>query len=544
MTESCKPPPNSSPNPHVADEDRVARLVHRLGRRYSIVLAVVAVLVLVDQAVLQPMLVRLAGYAPLINLAGRQRMLSQKITKTALNIERRLPPHSDTLQRGLQQDLAEWEQVHLRLQWGNASPGLPGTDSREIIAAFEAMESSYVGMRDPATRIAEWHASESEFERDRIAANDLVDALLGAETQYLSQMDRTVKLFEAQASAQVARLRWLGLSITGAVLALLIGLGSVVVRPASAVIRRQLEELASSRRLLRVAYDQMEVRVAERTRQLSETNEALRLEMEERQRAEEQARQTLTQLAQVARGHAVGQLATGLAHELNQPLGAIATSADTAELVLERESPDINSAKGALRRIRDSALRAGAIIRRMRNFLRPAARVRTIVSLNALVAEVVEFCGPECRNAEVSVVVDMSTESPLVEVDPIQIQQVLVNLIQNAIHALSDVPADARQLTLKTQRVENLATVVVEDTGPGFTLDPDAAFTVLTSSRPDGLGMGLSISRSILHDHCGSIQIDTAPRHGARIQFTLPLSSSHDVNSWPSDPVAADSVCR
>lgn len=544
MTDPLTPSREHTPNPHVADEQGVARLIQRLGRRYAFVLGAVAVLVLIDQAVLQPTLVRLAGYAPVINLAGRQRMLSQKITKTALAIERRPSSDSAVLNEMLQQDLAEWERVHEGLQRGNASLGLPGTDTPEILDAFASMESSYAGMRDAANRIAIENPAASESETVPRVGNDTVSALLDAESQYLPQMDAIVKLFESQARTQVARLRMLGLSITGAVLALLAGLGSLVVRPASAVIRRQLNELASSRRSLRAAHDQLEARVAERTRQVSATNEALRLEMEERQRAEEQSRQTLTQLAHVARGHAVGQLATGLAHELNQPLGAITNSADMAELVLERESPDIASAKGALRRIRDSALRAGAIIRRMRNFLRPAARVRTVVSINALVAEVAEFCGPECRQAAVAVNTDLTRDSPSVDVDPIQIQQVLVNLIQNAIHALRDVPEDARQLTLKTRCVENLVSVVVEDNGPGFTLDPDTAFTVLTTSKPDGLGMGLSISRSILDDHAGFIHIDTAPAQGARVQFSLPVFRPHDVHSFSSHPVAADSVRR
>ena len=501
----------------------MARLLQRLGRRYSLVLAAVALLVLLDQAVLQPMLVRLAGYAPVINLAGRQRMLSQKIAKTALAIERGESAETASLHRVLQEDLAEWQRVHDGLRQGDDVLGLPVANSEEIVAGFKAMESSYIGMRDPALRIAGGNAPPVDTRDDRSAVNKTVTSLLLAESQYLAQMDRIVKLFESHARGQVTRLRILGLSITGAVLALMAGLGSLVVRPASTVIREQLQELASSRRSLSLAHEQSEARVVERTRQLSEMNDTLRQEMRDRQRAEEQARQTLTQLAHVARGHAVGQLATGLAHELNQPLGAISNSAEAAELVLRREAPDIPSATKALQRIRDAALRAGVIIRRLRNFLRPAARVRTIVALNSLVAEVVEFCGPECRQCGVFVTVDLSPDNPSVEVDPIQIQQVLVNLLQNAMQALHEVPANARRVTFRTSCVENLALVTVEDTGPGFTMDPTVAFAVLTTSRPDGLGMGLSISRSIVHDHAGSIQIHSSPGRGASVQFTLPF---------------------
>lgn len=495
----------------------MSRLVARLGRRYLAVLAAVAALVLIDQAVLQPLLIRLNGVAPVINLAGRQRMLSQKITKTALTIDRLDREHASFQRDRLQQDLADWTRAHRGLQHGDPDLGLPGNPSPAVSTEFAKLQPHFDAMHAAAEHIADARADTSNATR----------ALLDSEASYLPQMDHIVGVLEREAQRQVARLRMLGLSITAAVLTMLVGLGAFVVRPAAATIRGQLDQLDESRWALKQARDELEIRVAERTRQLSETNEALRLEMSERERAEDQARAVQSQLAHVARVHAIGQLATGLAHELNQPLGVIVNSAETAELMIDRDPADLPAAKSGLHRIRDAALRAGHIIRRMRNFLRPAARERTASDLNPLVSEVAELCGPELQAAAVSLKLDLADEPLPLEADPIQIQQVLVNLVQNSAQAMREASTGrasrAGDIIIRTRRDGDGAIVSVEDTGPGFTTDPETACGPFFTTRPDGLGLGLAISRSILHNHGGELRIESEPGRGARIACTLPL---------------------
>jgi C4-dicarboxylate-specific signal transduction histidine kinase len=346
-------------------------------------------------------------------------------------------------------------------------------------------------------------------------------------------MDRIVGLFERDARQQVTQLRLIGFSLAAVILLLLASLGRFVVRPATTLIRTQLDELVKHEAELCASRDDLEVRVAERTRQLSEANAALRSEMTERERAEQHARRVLAQLAHVSRVRVAGQLATGLAHELNQPLGAVANSAETAELLLERETPDLNGVRGSLRRIRDAALRAGAIIRRMRNFLRPAARERVVSDLDTLIAEAAELCATECVQAGIAVARQLDATDATVEVDPIQIQQVFVNLVQNAIQAMCDVPQAQRRLTVRTHLDHGAAVVEVADHGPGFA-DPEAALGAFYSSKPEGLGLGLAISRSIVEDHGGRLWIDAAPGRGARVLFSLPFVAGSTTPSTQS----------
>ena len=498
----------------------VERLAQRLLHRYFTVLAAVAILVLLDQAAIQPLLLRLNGLAPAINLAGRQRMLSQKLVKNALAIERMSDPSEKQRRREeLSHDLALWSRVHAGLQHGDADLHLPGTRSPEIVAAIRDLDPQITAIQRDASRIA----SGSSHSEESIAA---IAALLRCESQYLPRMDRIVGLLEAEARQQVRVLRLLGLALMALILLLLAGMGGFIVRPAAAVIRDQLRQLTASEQALRRSRDELERRVAERTRSLNEANAALRSEMAERARVEEQARRVLAQLAHVSRVRATGQLAMGLAHELNQPLTTIAVSAETADLLLDHNPPDLPALRGGLARIRTSALRAGSIIRNMRNFVRPAPRERRATDLNTLVAEVVELCGPECRQAQVALSLDLAADGPLsVRVDGIQIQQVLVNLVQNALHAMRGTPEEERRLVIRTTRADGCAQVEVRDTGSGFNVeDTESAFNAFYTTRPDGLGLGLAISRSIIHDHQGRLWAVSQRGQGARVLFSFPLA--------------------
>jgi two-component system, LuxR family, sensor kinase FixL len=298
---------------------------------------------------------------------------------------------------------------------------------------------------------------------------------------------------------------------------LLVGLGGFVVRPATRVIREQV--------------DLLESRVAQRTRELDDALASLRHEIQEREQAESRNRSLAAQLAHADRVESLGRLAAGLAHELNQPLGAIANYAAACDETLAAEGDEgaRGRLQGYLRQMQQASLRAGAIVRRIRNFVQPSAGNLANVDVNTLVVEVVDFCRPEIARAEVELALELPTdEVATVTADPIQIQQVLVNLVQNALQAMSSAPPQRRRLAIRVAAANGAAQVDVIDGGPGLAdADPEILFAPFHTTKADGLGIGLSICRSIVEQHQGTIWAKSLPLGGAQFSFVLPLAAEH-----------------
>jgi C4-dicarboxylate-specific signal transduction histidine kinase len=324
-----------------------------------------------------------------------------------------------------------------------------------------------------------------------------------------------------------------------AVLFLLVGVQAYVMRPAANLIRRQVEDLVASdsqhRRLaemLREAHDTLELRVAERTCALRAVNQALGREMAERQAAESRMRELSAALAHASRVSALGQLATGLAHEINQPLATVANHAGTLELTLDRDGADRSEARKLVLQVKQAALRAGAIVRRMRDFARRGHVQVSPLDLNDLVEEVIALCGNELANGSVALQLDLEPRPIVVSADAVQIQQVLVNLIHNAIQAMDGCPVPKRRLRITTALGRDEVNVSVADSGRGF--DPGAlasCFQSFFSTKPDGLGMGLSISRFIIEQHQGRIWSENRECGGAVVGFSLPHLTSNEFST-------------
>ncbi len=227
-------------------------------------------------------------------------------------------------------------------------------------------------------------------------------------------------------------------------------------------------------------------------------------------------------LAHVARVSSLGELTATLAHELNQPLAAILSDAQTAMRLLDRDRPDVPQVREVLRDIVADDRRASAIIQRLRDMMRrgPAARER--VDLCQVVREVREIMRSGLSTHGITVVPDFAADLPAVVADRIQIQQVVVNLVTNAMQAMDGL-TNAR-LTLGVRgRDDGWQVVSVADTGPGIAVSAlDTMFEPFTGSRPGGLGMGLSISRSIIEAHGGTIWGENRPDGGAIVGFRLP----------------------
>ncbi|TNF22241.1 MAG: PAS domain S-box protein [Rhodobacteraceae bacterium] len=235
---------------------------------------------------------------------------------------------------------------------------------------------------------------------------------------------------------------------------------------------------------------------------------------------EKQIRQLSRDLSQLARGHMMGQMASGLAHELNQPLAAIAQNADAALIAAERGAARGDDLRPILEEIEAQALRAGDIIRAMRSFIRKDTSNRVVFDLAELIDQSRRLVLPEATEAGVRIGIETEGET-LVEANRTQVAQVLVNLLRNGVEAIAASDTADRRVTVRTRRDGARVRVEVSDTGPGVAADV-TLFSEFETTKPKGMGLGLSICRSIVEANDGKLWHDADHRGGARFVFTLP----------------------
>jgi PAS domain S-box-containing protein len=245
--------------------------------------------------------------------------------------------------------------------------------------------------------------------------------------------------------------------------------------------------------------------------------------------AEEGLRQAQSHLERLNRASTMGELAAALAHEIRQPIAAALTDARTCVRWLERTPPELDEARAAAGRAAADATRAAEIVTRIRSLFQKAAPQRAPVEVNAVVREVMALLRGEARRHAVTVRAELAPGLPPVAADAVQLQQVLVNLAQNALQAVCEVDGP-REVTLSTARDGAGCRVSVIDTGPGLAAGQlERIFEAFYSTKPDGTGMGLPISRSIVEAHGGRLWAEPAPRpdghgpaRGLAVRFTLP----------------------
>ncbi|PYT99789.1 MAG: hypothetical protein DMG38_10080 [Acidobacteria bacterium] len=257
--------------------------------------------------------------------------------------------------------------------------------------------------------------------------------------------------------------------------------------------------------------------------ELQSTNEALQAESLERKHAEEAQREAQAELARVSRVTTMGELTASLAHEVNQPIAAAVTNANTCLRWLTRDPPDLEEAREAASRIVEDATRAAGIISRVRLLFKKGTPQRELVDVNEAIREMIVLLRSEATRYNITVRMELTVDLPRIMGDRVQLQQVLMNLIVNSIDAMKEVDG-ARELAVKSQRTEKEQVLVsVSDTGVG--LPPQQAeqvFNAFFTTKPHGTGMGLRISRSIVESHGGRLwAADNSPR-GASFHFVLP----------------------
>jgi two-component system, LuxR family, sensor kinase FixL len=250
----------------------------------------------------------------------------------------------------------------------------------------------------------------------------------------------------------------------------------------------------------------------------------------ERQEVEARLQELQSEIVHISRLTALGEMASALAHELNQPLSAIANYMKGSRRLLEGRTDDQSRMiREAMDKAADQSLRAGEIIRRLRDFVARGETERRIQSLNKLLEEAsaLALVGTRDRGVRVTYLFDPTLD--LVLVDKVQIQQVVLNLVRNAIEAMEN--SERRELTIATERDrDGMAAVRISDTGTG--ISPDIApqlFQPFITSKPHGLGVGLSISRTIVESHGGLITVAPNPQGGTTFRFTVRAVSQEDL---------------
>lgn len=243
---------------------------------------------------------------------------------------------------------------------------------------------------------------------------------------------------------------------------------------------------------------------------------------------EENAVRLQERLTHVGRLATIGEMASGIAHELNQPLAAIATYAHACDRLLGLQDPDIAEVQGALREIAGQAVRAGDIIRRMRSLARADEPRPGAADINSVVAELTDLIEPDAKAHGIGYRLELASDLPPVSVDRAQIQQVLINLVRNALESIDLGQVDAGEIVVRTGRTDGgYVEVAVCDNGPGVSEQIAARiFDPFCSTKPAGTGLGLAISRTIVQAHEGTLE--HRPNDPVGACFIMKLSPSRE----------------
>ncbi|HWX56926.1 ATP-binding protein [Bradyrhizobium sp.] len=268
--------------------------------------------------------------------------------------------------------------------------------------------------------------------------------------------------------------------------------------------------------------------------------EQKRVEAEAREN-ERRYREALMELAHANRVTTMGQLTASIAHEVSQPIAAVVTNAQAGSLWLDAQPPNLEEVRQSLGYIVSDAMRAGDVIGRIRALVRKAPPQRVALAINEVVLEVIALTHAEVAKNRVSVRTQLADGLPRIHADRVQLQQVILNLIVNAVEAMSSVGSGGRELQIGTSRnAANGILVSLRDSGPG--LDPknvDYLFDAFYTTKAQGMGMGLAICRSIIEAHGGRMWAGANEPRGAVFQFTLPLEEDEAVPARQAGPVPA-----
>jgi C4-dicarboxylate-specific signal transduction histidine kinase len=294
-----------------------------------------------------------------------------------------------------------------------------------------------------------------------------------------------------------------------------------VLANALSLQRRRAEAMLTQSR------DELEAHVRKRTADLQKTNERLAAEIIERERAEAALRDMEGELARAARITTVAELTASIAHEINQPLAAVVANGSAALNWLKRNPADLAAVADSITAAVQAGERAGNVIGRIRSLMTKGAPVLARVCVNETINSVVALAQAEIKNRGVVLQCRLGRGLPPVLGDRVQLQQLVLNLVNNAIDAMAEISDRPRSLVVSTERSADTIVISVEDSGRGLaTADLEKLFHPFYSTKPNGMGMGLSICRSIAEAHGGRISATSRSPHGAAFRVALPAAAT------------------
>jgi two-component system, LuxR family, sensor kinase FixL len=247
-----------------------------------------------------------------------------------------------------------------------------------------------------------------------------------------------------------------------------------------------------------------------------------------RKQAELEAKQRRDELSHLSRVALIGEMSASIAHELNQPLAGIVSNAGAGRRFIDRGNVDLQEIRELLADIGADARRASDVVRGIRDMIKKEQMGRQRINLNDIVTNVVHILSSDALLHWCELKTSLDTNLPMVEADPIQIQQVLINLVVNAFEAMPETPVSMREVEINTQQnADGAVSVSVRDYGVGISPETRSRlFEQFFTTKAEGLGMGLAIARSIVEAHAGTIDAENAEDGGARFHFTLPISTA------------------
>jgi C4-dicarboxylate-specific signal transduction histidine kinase len=282
-----------------------------------------------------------------------------------------------------------------------------------------------------------------------------------------------------------------------------------------------------SEQALRDARDQLEARVAERTAEVRQSNTELRGSIHARNNAQQALMKTQAELAHLSRVLTMGELTSSIAHEVSQPLTAVVTYGHACLEWLSADPPNLPEAREVAARIIEDGTRAGAVLGRIRSLFKKEIPANNWLDMNEVIRELTVFLRGEAVRQGITLRTELSPNLPRVIGDRVQLQQVVLNLMLNGMDAMGKTNGLPKELVIRSQEEGSAGIrVIVEDSGIG--LSPETAehiFQPFFTTKTQGIGMGLSISRSIIESHAGRLWAEPRPSGGATFQFIVPIGS-------------------
>jgi C4-dicarboxylate-specific signal transduction histidine kinase len=293
----------------------------------------------------------------------------------------------------------------------------------------------------------------------------------------------------------------------------------------ASLITYQMSQRKQAEEALQKLADELELKVQERTAELAKANDELRGEIAERQRAEEALQKAQGELAHVTRVMTLGELTSSIAHEVNQPLAAVVTNGQAALRWLALEIPRLDEVRAAVERVVRDGNRASEVIQRIRALAKKNPTLMVSVDINDVIREAILLVQREVSSRGALLRTELASALPAVLGDRIQLQQVVVNLVINGVDAMASITDRPREIVIQSQPHETREVLVaVRDSGIGLDAESaDRLFNAFFTTKPSGMGMGLSISRSIITAHGGKLWASPNADHGAAFQFTVPI---------------------